>query len=431
MRRLRISGLVKFAKQVRQELAGPVSAERLAQLRYEIDDCTGAIEQLARDKGVRVQSLPLPSCKAYQFLKGLDLSTVATDESSSASSFPPDSVSFPGLQRHFDNLLDRLAQAVQASGRRRPALARRHRDSTAAPEEQGQDGLATQGRDALATSEMHRPLEEVYETIVSDSASIEEEIRAHNIRPEQIKKPVREMRGWLAYFSRRENFEQYCAAVRRAEPAFRAASIWSAETSFRMLVHFQPMHGMYHVVGYSGWALVELPTPAICFDEDLLRSVARIAFKKGGDRKAVHDAAGSEAYRRIDSAIEQLGGVVTQTRGLHHDLAESFERVNAEYFGGAMSRPRLVWSRSFAARKYGHYDHAHDTIMVNAVLDKGTVPEFTIDLIVYHELLHRQLGITWKNNRIAAHTPELAEKERRFKHHEQAWAVLRKLRSER
>ena len=81
-------------------------------------------------------------------------------------------------------------------------------------------------------------------------------------------------------------------------------------------------------------------------------------------------------------------------------------------------------------RKYGHYEHAHDTIMVNAVLDRKTVPAFVIDLIIYHELLHKQLGITWKNNRIAAHTPELMEKERRFKYHEQAWAVLRKLRSE-
>ncbi len=405
MRRLRISGLVRFAKVVRQELAGPISAERLAQLQSEIDDCTGAIEQLAKDKGVRVQSLPVPSRKAYQFLKDLDLSAVVPDDSSSASSFPPDSVSFPGLSRHFDNLLNRLAQAAQAPAGKRSAHARGQRTVS---------------------------VEEIYETIVSDSASIEDEVRAHAVRPEQLTKPTREMRGWLAYFSQREDFDAYCDAVRRAEPAFREASRWSADASFEILVHFRPMHGMYHIVGYSAWALVELPTPAICFDESVLRAMARIAFRKrGGDRKAVHDAAGSERYREIDATVEALGGVVTQTRGLHHDLAESFDRVNAEYFNGTMRRPRLVWSRNFATRKYGHYDFAHDTIMVNAVLDKETVPEFTIDLIVYHELLHKQLGITWKNNRISAHTPELAEKERRFKYHEEAWAVLRKLRSQR
>jgi hypothetical protein len=207
--------------------------------------------------------------------------------------------------------------------------------------------------------------------------------------------------------------------------------MWSTQKSFEILVHFRPMRGMYHIVGYSDWALVQLPTPAICFDERVLRSVARIAFKKGGDRKLVHEAAAGESYRKIALALEQLGGVVTQARGLHHDLDASFDRVNVEYFHGAMSRPHLVWSRTFATHKFGHYDHAHDTIMVNMVLDRQTVPEFAIDLIVYHELLHKQLGVTWKNNRIAAHTPELKEKEQAFKHYEQAKVVLRKLASER
>ena len=391
MRRLRISGLVRFARQVREELAGPVSAERLAQLRDEIGECIQAIEQIAKDKQAQAESLSLPSRKAYQFLKSLDLNTVATDESSATSCFPPDSVSFHGLQRHFDTLLDRLARSV--------------------------DGPELKG---------------VHETIVSDIERIEEEIRAQSIRPEQLKQSVRETRGWLAYFSQPENFEQYCAAVRRARSVFHTVSGWSAKAPFETLVHFRPMHGMYHVHGYSHWALVQLPTPAIWFDEMILKSVAQIAFKKKeGDRKVVNDAAGSEPYRKIASELERLGGVVEQTRGMRHDLAASFDRVNAEYFSGTMGRPHLVWSRSFTVRKYGHYEHAHDTVMVNAVLDRTTVPEFAVDFIIYHELLHKQLGITWKNNRVAVHTPKMREKERRFRYYEQARAVLRKLSEER
>ena len=433
MKRLRISGLVGLAKRVRQELAGPVSRERLAQLRWDIEDAVRTIQQMLRDKGVRAQDLPSPSKKAYQFLKGLDLNSVVTEESSLASSFPPESVSFRGLQGHFDGLLDRLAQ-VAPPPVSRPSWPRRvegvspsncglEAHDTVTPSERGLEARDTRG--------CHKQLEEVYETIASDSESIEDEVRAQNLRPEQLKKRAREMRGWLAYFSQRENFDEYCAAVRRAEPVFRATSIWPAGKAVAVLVHFRPMRGMYRVRGYPDTILVDLPTAMICFDQGLLRSVARITFKKGGDRKAVHDAAAGEAYRRIDSAIELLGGAVAQTRGLHHDLAASFDRVNTEYFDGTVSRPHLVWSRTFAARKFGHYDHSHDTVMVNMVLDRQTVPAFAVDLIIYHELLHRQLGITWKNNRIAAHTPELAEKERQFKHYEQARAVLRKLASER
>ncbi len=390
MKRLRISGLVGLAKRIRQELAGPVSAERLAQLRQEVEDVVIGIQQIFRERRVRAESLPAPSRKAFQFLQGLDWGAVVTEESESAGSFPPESVSFGGLQRHFNNLLDRLARAVD-----RPEL------------------------------------EEVYEMVVSDSASIEEEIRTNNIRPEQLKRQARELRGWFAYFARRENFERYGAAVRRAEPVFRATCPWPAGKAMAVLVHFRPMHGMYRVRGYADTILVDLPTPMICFDQNTLRAVAQIAFKKGGDRKAVHDAAAGEACRRIDATMERYGGVVAQARGLHHDLAESFDRVNAEYFGARLSLPRLVWSRSFAVRKFGHYDHAHDTVMVNSVLDRRTVPEFAVDFIVYHELLHRQLGITWKSNRIAAHTAHFAKNERQFKQYDQAKAVLRKLASER
>jgi hypothetical protein len=390
MRRLRIPGLVGFAKRVRQELAGPVSPARLAYLRGEIDDTIRAIEQTARSERIPVQNMPLPSRKAYLFLKGLDLNSITTQDTSSASHFAPESVSFRGLQSYFDDLLSRIARSDSRSQQ-----------------------------------------EEIYGEIVASSENIEDGIKVKNARPEQIKKPSREMRGWLAYFSQRENFDEYCAAVRRAEPIFREACPWPAAKSVPILVHFRPQQGMYHIRAYSDAILVRLPTPMICFDEGLLRSVAQVAFKEGGDRKRVHDAAGSEPYRRIASALELLSGVVAQTRGMHHDLAAAFDRVNAAYFHGSMSRPHLVWSRTFAARKFGHYDHANDTVMVNAVLDKKTVPELTVDFIMYHELLHKQLGIMWKSDRMAAHTPEFAQKEREFKQYDQAKAVLRKLVSER
>jgi hypothetical protein len=413
MKRLRISGLVGLAKRIRQELAGPVAPERLAQIRGDVADAVAMVEQLLRETHSRVQGLPAPSRKAYQFLKGLDLDAVVVDASGSTASFPPDSVSFHGLQRHFDSLLNQLARAL------RPIRA------------VAQLPAAGDRRSPPRAGVPQRQPDEIYEIIRSDSASIEEEIRAQNIRPEQLRKAARQMRGWFAYFSQREHFERYCAAVQRAEPAFRAVSGWAKKEPFDIVVHFRPMRGMYHIFGYADWALVQLPTPAICFSEEVLRAVAHIAFKKGGDRKAVHDAAGGEAYHRIAAALERLGGVVTQARGVQHDLDASFDRVNAAYFQGAMSRPHLVWSRTFATRKFGHYEIADDTIMVNMVLDRPTVPEFVIDLIVYHELLHKQIGITWKNNRVAAHTPELARRERQFKHYDEAKAILRKLASER
>jgi hypothetical protein len=417
MKRLRISGLVGLAKRVRQELAGPVSPERLAQLRKETAQTVASIERILREQHVRLESLPAPSRKALAFLQGLDWGAVAPDESPFVGHRPPESVSFRGLPRYFSNLLDRLARVAPSCPDVAPPRAGDHRSAP-------RTGV-------LLARACDGQLEEIYETIASDSANIETEIRSKDIRPEQLKRQARELRGWFAYFAQRENFERYCAAVRRAEPVFRATCPWPAGKAAAVLVHFRPMHGTYRVRGGRGTIVVDLTTPMICFDQNTLRAVAQITFRKGGDRKAVHEAAAGEAHRRIDAAIELLGGVVDQMRGLHHDLEESFERVNAAYFGARLSRPRLVWSRSFATRKYGHYDHAHDTVMISAALDRARIPEYVVDFVVYHELLHRQLGITWKRNRIAAHTPELAAKERQFQQYDQAKAVLRKLASER
>ncbi len=57
MKRLRISGLVGLAKRVRQEVAGPVSPARLAQIRWDVQDAVQAIEQHVAAPLGRVRAL--------------------------------------------------------------------------------------------------------------------------------------------------------------------------------------------------------------------------------------------------------------------------------------------------------------------------------------------------------------------------------------
>jgi hypothetical protein len=108
-------------------------------------------------------------------------------------------------------------------------------------------------------------------------------------------------------------------------------------------------------------------------------------------------------------------------------LAASFGRVNQEYFGGGLSRPRLTWSRAFGGRKFGHYDPIHDTVMISGILDRATAPDYVIDFVVYHELLHKKLGIDWSNGWAATHTAEFRERERQFARYADADALLKQL----
>ncbi|MBN1511200.1 MAG: M48 family peptidase, partial [Phycisphaerae bacterium] len=116
-----------------------------------------------------------------------------------------------------------------------------------------------------------------------------------------------------------------------------------------------------------------------------------------------------------------------QVAGLHRNLQACFNRVNGRYFDGCLARPRLTWSRTFSGRRFGHYDPIRDTVMVSAILDRVAVAEHVLDFVMYHELLHKALGVGWRNGRQAVHTPEFREKERQFEQYAAATAAIETL----
>jgi len=166
----------------------------------------------------------------------------------------------------------------------------------------------------------------------------------------------------------------------------------------------------------------------IAFDAEGFSRLASLMF--AGDREARRDVVermSGEGYQSIHAELEVLSGVIEESRGVFFDLRDSFDRVNAAYFAGTIVRPRLAWSRSFTGRKFGHYDWIMDTVMVSRTLDSGDVPEFLVDFIVYHELLHKKHGVHWVNGRGYAHTAEFYREERQFRRYQESEALLGQL----
>lgn len=117
------------------------------------------------------------------------------------------------------------------------------------------------------------------------------------------------------------------------------------------------------------------------------------------------DAVGAGAPRAAD----------LRATGRHHNLNASFDRVNRVYFGGRMPRPVLTWNATYTQRKLGHYDVHADTVMLSITLDDPKTPAYVVDFVMYHELLHKQLGVRAVNGRRRMHTPEFRRAERRFR----------------
>ena len=270
-------------------------------------------------------------------------------------------------------------------------------------------------------------LQDVYQHIRSGSEHLEKLIDNDSISPEQVTCETREIRGWLAYFAQQDHFDDYVAALRMATSCFVDAVRSLPELPNEVTIYFRPMRGIYRMRKYRNLLLVQLPTPMVSFGSDTFETLAGLALHKNGQKQTIMEAMLDESYQSVFCELELLAGVTDNSKGVWHDLTKSFERVNTTYFNGSLARPRLLWSSVFTSRKLGHYDQAHNTVMISASLDRNDVPELAVDFIMYHELLHKKLGVVWTNGRKSAHSADFSREERRYLDYDKAQVVLKKL----
>lgn len=111
-------------------------------------------------------------------------------------------------------------------------------------------------------------------------------------------------------------------------------------------------------------------------------------------------------------------------RGRFYDLGEIFERVNHDYFGGKMEKPVIRWTSGVNRRRMGWYKVNEDLLEVNLGLDRKSVPVYVLEFIMYHELLHKYVGVKQVHGRVLAHTAEFRQLERQFQKYDEAEAFL-------
>jgi hypothetical protein len=114
-------------------------------------------------------------------------------------------------------------------------------------------------------------------------------------------------------------------------------------------------------------------------------------------------------------------------KGRWQDLNVNFDRLNARYFGGNLERPRLAWSAKRSRRILGRYDATYHTVFISAVFDSPKIPDFVLDFILYHELLHVKYPSRAMNCRMLTHTPEFRAEEVRFENYQSATEWLRRI----
>jgi hypothetical protein len=157
--------------------------------------------------------------------------------------------------------------------------------------------------------------------------------------------------------------------------------------------------------------------------EYVLRAIAHILLAKMY-RKPI-DRAHASRYRRYVSShhMTQKVHLVRQVRGRKHiasaqgrayDLNAIFDDLNTRFFHGLLARPLMTWSSERARNRLGHYDPAHNAIVISRVFDHPRVPQYAIEYIVYHEMLHLKHPVKLRGTRRCVHSSEFQVEEREF-----------------
>ncbi len=402
---------------VRAKLAAGLAPDEVDGFRDFVNRNVRTVERGCKEARIRPEDLPAPSYRAYRFLKSVDLRRLPIRPTGSTPA--QTAVRITNVVSVCDWMQGAIANLIPSNGR--PPL----------PDDPRIEDLRTQ--------------------MARHVAEIDAICREQGGRPEDL--PVRSRQGflWLRFLSQPGHLEAHLATLSQAIHAGEAPLARHKQANKhhlrRLAVELSYSSALFRSKQVGDRLEIRLHQGFMGAPRDVLAAVAPAALGEREALRRLREHALSGAFRAVIAAIEGNGesevdpdapmvapagdadraGDPLTAAGRHHGLAASFDRVNRAYFGGRVPRPKLSWNHTITHRKLGHYNHHTDEVMLGVTLDDPRVPAYVLDFVMYHELLHKQLGVRAVNGRQRAHTPEFRRAEQRFKDYRKAEAFLRRL----
>jgi hypothetical protein len=172
----------------------------------------------------------------------------------------------------------------------------------------------------------------------------------------------------------------------------------------------------------NGACVVRLHRMFLDAAEDVLRALAAFIRRPSVRHKSLLRAFiknHEETIRPAKAPVKPRNPRV-HAQGKHVDLSDYFHRLNEVYFGGRLGCA-ITWGKRHGGRRprsirLGSYWPDKRIIRIHPVLDSPVVPAFVIEDVIYHEMLHHELGMVRLNGRVLSHHRAFKIKEKAFPH---------------
>ncbi len=130
--------------------------------------------------------------------------------------------------------------------------------------------------------------------------------------------------------------------------------------------------------------------------------------------------------RRIESARRRRGFKrLLPPQGKRFDLEKIFADLNKRHFAGRIPGLRLGWTPRRSRTVLGHYDSAHRTISISRWLDSPCLPEYLVEYVVFHEMLHARFPLARQGHRRVVHSAAFRAAEKKFPKYAEARSRLK------
>lgn len=400
---MRIRGLVKASHQVRDQLKSGIPINEVSQFKQYVIGSIKATDQICKKAKLTPNQLPLPSRKAYKFLKSVDLKNL------------------PILQ-----------QTSDVQSQKRIAIRQIRPEHQLLQRQIAQVSIKS-GLDSKQGQHLVHHLQQT-------AKNIEDLCERQGATPANLTGQSRHIYCWIKFLLNEENLQNHLKAVgefHRLVQLTIAHKQHSLDSKIKQLedvnnlsIEFGNMSALYRCkLGIEPW-VIKINEGFILADTSVLEAlvVSILRGKTPKTKSVFYEYSLSEEFAELLLAIELMVEDLAETaQGSIHHLGDIFEKVNQTYFSSTLDKPKLCWSRTYSKRKFGHYEPSRDRVVISLNLDAKQIPSYVVEFVMYHELLHKAHGHRNQNGRRMVHTPEFRMDERKFKQYLQAEQHLSRL----
>jgi hypothetical protein len=374
---MRIGGIVGLANQIQRKLQTGIEPEEIDRLQAIITKSVQQIEKLCVQHQTQPTQLPIPSRKAYDFLKSINLDGTVTLTGKSIISAP--TLKLKNVLKQQSDISQQLFQIASRDEAIPPALR---------------------------------------STLTRYTEQIEIICAKNQVTPAALVAPSRAAYACMKFLTDEHNLHLHLDTLRRAIRVGEKIISTKKKGIGAIFIELSHSSSVYRSRTVNNFTTIKMSEGFIQSSDEILQAVLQIALlgKTEESTQLIRKFGQTEEYSDVLLELDLIAQITAETgQGNCYDLDEFFTALNQEYFESKMVKPRLIWSSFPSDRKFGHYERARDRVAISKLLDDGNVPQYVAEFVFYHELLHKHHGAQWVNGKCLVYTPEFKRSERRFK----------------